>query len=220
MGRSQICNRRLRSQWISGLVLGLLSLQVFAQQANLLSDQELVKALRTGGYNLYFRHEATDWSQSDRIIMQGDWLTCNPQRVRQLSQQGRARAVATGEAMRKLGIPVSRVLASPYCRTLETASLLKLAEVEPTNDVINMRIANYFGGRAAVVTSAQALLARPPAAGSNVVIVSHGNVAQAATPAYPGEGEAVVFQPDGTGGFRLVGRLTPADWQRLAAMPK
>ena len=93
-----------------------------------------------------------------------------------------------------------------------------MAEVEPTNAVINMRIANYFGGRDAVVATAQALLATPPAAGSNVVIVAHGNVAQAATPAYPGEGEAVVFQPDGNGGFRLVGRLTPDDWRRLSAM--
>ncbi len=220
MAHRQPLHSRLILRWIATLVLGLLSSQVFAQQTNLLDDHELIKALRSGGYNLYFRHEATDWSQTDRIIMQGDWLSCDPRRVRQLSNQGRQQAEATGSAMRKLGIPVSRVFASPYCRTLETASLMRLGEVEPSNEVINMRIAHYFGGRNAVVASAQALLARPPATGSNVVIVSHGNVAQAATPAYPAEGEALVFQPDAQGGFRLVGRLTPADWQRLAAMLK
>ncbi len=206
--------------WWCVLGLVMLSMQAVAQQDNLLADDELVRALQQGGFILYFRHEATDWSQNDRIYMQGDWLSCDPQRVRQLSNQGRQKAEATGTAMRKLGIPVSRVFASPYCRTLESASLMRLGEVVPTNEVINMRIAHYFGGPDAVVASARALLARPPATGSNVVIVSHGNVAQAATPAYPEEGEAVVFEPDGQGGFRLVGRLTPADWQRLSAMPK
>ena len=57
----------------------------------------------------------------------------------------------------------------------------------------------------------------PPPAGSNRVIVAHGNVARNATPVYPDEGEGVVFEPDGDGGFRLVGRLTADGWRRVAA---
>nr|MDJ0882297.1 histidine phosphatase family protein [Gammaproteobacteria bacterium] len=68
---------------------------------------------------------------------------------------------------------------------------------------------------AAVVASAKALLAQLPDPNTNTVVVAHGNVAQAATPIYPDEGEAVVFKSDGQGGFRFVGRLEPADWQRL-----
>ena len=42
---------------------------------------------------------------------------------RNLDAQGRAQSVAIGASFRDLGIPVSRVLASPFCRTLETAAL-------------------------------------------------------------------------------------------------
>jgi len=78
--------------------------------------------------------------------------------------------------------------------------------------------ADYFGGRAAIVATARALLATPPALGTNRVIVAHGNVAQASTPVYPAEGEGVIFRPDGKGGFYLVGRISPADWPRLVKL--
>lgn len=181
-----------------------------------LAGEALVQALRQGGFTIYFRHEATNWSQSDHIQKTGDWLSCDSVRVRQLSAAGRQSASATGQAIRTLGIPVGRVLASPYCRTVETASLMNLGEVEPSNDVINMRVAEYFGGRSAVVATARALLAQAPQKSTNTVVVAHGNVAQAATPVYPGEGEGLVFAADGEGGFRFIGRLEPADWRYLA----
>ena len=180
-----------------------------------LSDEALIAALREGGYNLYFRHEATNWSQSDKVFRAEDWLSCDGDQIRQLSTVGKQRAAATGAALRALGVPVSKVWASPYCRTQETARQMNLGQVTPTNDVINLRVADYFGGRAAVIATAQALLATQPEGKTNAVIVAHGNVAQAATPIYPGEGEGVVFQPDGQGGFHFVGRLTHEDWLRL-----
>lgn len=205
---------------LAGLILITLFSQSPAQamQHNLtgLSGKNLVQAMQKGGYSIYFRHEATNWSQSDFIQKAGDWLSCDVTRVRQLSAVGRQNAVSTGQAIRKLGIPVGRVLASPYCRTIETASLMKLGKVEPSNDVINMRVAEYFGGRSAIVATARALLARPPKSNTNTVIVAHGNVAQEATPVYPGEGEGIIFQADGQGGFRFVGRLGPTEWTSLA----
>jgi hypothetical protein len=99
---------------------------------------------------------------------------------------------------------------------METASLMEIGTVQASTAVMNLRSASYFGGRAAVVASARRLLSSPPPAGTNRVIVAHGNVAREATPVYPGEGEAVIFAADGDG-FRLIGRLTPTDWQRLAA---
>jgi broad specificity phosphatase PhoE len=118
--------------------------------------------------------------------------------------------------MRALGVPVGRVLASPYCRTVETARLMNLGPVKTTNDVMNLRSAGYFGGRDAIVKRARSRLATSPAPGANTVIVAHGNVARQATPVYPGEGESVIFRPDGQGGFQYVGRLTPSEWVRLA----
>lgn len=183
---------------------------------NELTDLELVEALHGGGYNLYFRHAATDWSSSDRVAEEGDWTSCDPARLRQLSDAGRATALAIGKAIRELGIPVGQVLASPYCRAVETARLLGVGQVETTSDVMNLRVAEFFGGRNAIVSTARKRLAMPPIPGTNTVIVAHGNVAREATPVYPGEGEGVVFEPDGMGGFRYVDRLAPSRWIELS----
>lgn len=197
---------------INLLMVMLLTLPTFVHSQEGLNVQALVEALQQGGYNLYFRHEATDWSQHDDVNQKDDWLSCDGARIRQLSEQGRQRAERTGQAMRSLNIPVSEVLASPYCRAMETAKLLGLGDVQASNDVINLRVSEYFGGREKVVATAQKLLAQPPLAGSNRVIVAHGNVAQAATPVYPGEGEMVVFKPDDVGRFTFVGRMMPDQW--------
>lgn len=188
-----------------------------AAVADEMQGEDLVLALRDGGYNIYFRHAQTDWSQSDRIDKEGDWTSCDPAKVRQLSETGRATARAVGEAMRVLEIPVGRVLASPYCRTVDTVKLMDVGEVETTTDVMNMRSADYVGGREAVTERARKLLGSPPPAGTNTVISAHGNVARAATPVYPGEAEAVVFRPEGGSEFTFVGRLTPQQWSELAA---
>ncbi len=182
-----------------------------------LTGGELVAALREGGYTLYFRHAQTDWSNPDRLREAGDWVSCDPERMRQLSTEGRAAARAVGQAIRALGIPVGRVLASPYCRTVETAELMELGPVETTTHVMNLRAASYVGGRGAVVANARALLATPPPPGTNTLVSAHGNVAREATPVYPGEAEGVVFRADGRGGFEAVARVTPKEWQRLAA---
>jgi phosphohistidine phosphatase SixA len=189
--------------------------RVAAQTAPTLSDEALVQALREGGFNIYFRHAATDWSQSDEISKVGDWLSCDSSRMRQHSADGRQTSINVGDAIRALGFPVGQVMASPYCRTVETAELMQLGAVEATTDVVNLRVADYFGGRGAIVASAQTRLSTKPAAGTNTIIVAHGNVAQAATPVYPGEGEAVIFKPDGAGGFHYIARIAPDDWARI-----
>lgn len=204
-------------RWLA-LLTSLLSVcgTATAQDDAVLSGEELVRALRTGGYNVYFRHAATSWSQSDHVREAEDWTSCDSLRIRQLSDKGRRTAREVGEAMRALGIPVGRVLASPYCRTVETAALMNLGPVETTTDVINLRVAEYFGGRGAIAERTRSLLATRPAPGTNTVLVAHGNVAREATEVYPGEGEGVTFRPHGNGRFTFIGRLTPAQWMQLA----
>ena len=172
-----------------------------------LSGQPLIDALQQGGYSIYFRHEKTDWSQSDDYMDSNERFSCDPSKMRQLSAEGKQRARDTGSGMRNAGIPVNEVIASPYCRCVETARLMNLASVTPSNAVMNLRVADYYGGRQAIIESAQALLATPTQPGFNRVIVAHGNVAQAATPVYPGEGEAVVFKAVGNGKFEVVARI-------------
>jgi len=210
----------LPGQLARGILVTLLAAGLlvpgFSAAATGPDEAALVAALRGGGYNIYFRHVGTDWSQSDRLNQRGDWLDCDAARMRQLSDSGRADARAIGTAIRKLDIPVAEVVASPYCRTMETARLMNLGPVQASTDVMNLRAASYFGGRDAIVATARRLLSTPAPAGSNRVIVAHGNVAREATPVYPGEGEGVIFEPDGET-FRFVARMTPAAWTRIAA---
>jgi hypothetical protein len=187
-----------------------------AQAPATLSGPALVEALRTGGYNIYFRHAATDWGQQDQVARPGDWTSCDPQRMRQLAPAGRVAAAGIGRAIRRLAIPVTGVLASQYCRTRETARLMDLGPVTPTLEIMNMRAAPLVGGREAVVARARRVLATPPPDGGNRVFVAHGNLLRAVSGAYTTEAGAAVFRPFGNGRLELVAELTPDDWTRLA----
>src|SRR5688572_32810602 len=52
---------------------------------------------------------------------------------RPLTDKGRDEARAIAGHLKRLGIPIDRVYASPYCRTVETA-MLAFGKAEKTND--------------------------------------------------------------------------------------
>ncbi len=118
--------------------------------------------------------------------------------------------------MRALKIPAGRILASPYCRTVETAKLMNLGQVETTTDTVNLRVAAYVDEHDTIAKRAQAQLATPPVNSTYTVLVAHGNVARHATQVYPDEDEGIVFRPQGNGKFIFVDRLTPAQRVQLA----
>lgn len=173
-------------------------------------DAGLIGKLKSGGYNLYVRHAATDWSQTDRIAAHGDWTSCDPDRIRQLSDEGRRDAREVGAALQSLGIRVGKIFASPYCRTMETAKLMSGQAAEPTTDLMNLRAAAFVGGGEAVVARARKLLSEPPETGVNDLFVAHGNLGRAAMGASLAEGEVLVVAPRGDGRFETVGTLTSA----------
>lgn len=179
-------------------------------------DDALIEALRLGGYNIYFRHAATDWSQNDHVQNAGDWTSCDPEQMRQLSEDGRMQASRIGKAIRHLNIPVGSVLSSEYCRARETAQLMDLGQVLPTRELMNMRAAHLVGGRSAVIKRAQQVIGSYPEKGTNTVLVAHGNLMQAATGEYTVEGGAAVFAPKGDGTFTLVALISPEKWIQLA----
>ncbi|HEX2333742.1 MAG TPA: histidine phosphatase family protein, partial [Burkholderiales bacterium] len=95
----------------------LLSLLFLACPALAQPSAEVLSLLREGGYVLYFRHTSTDFSQNDSRMT--SFEDCASQR--NLTDRGRDEARAIGEHVRRLKIPVGEVLASPFCRTMETA---------------------------------------------------------------------------------------------------
>jgi phosphohistidine phosphatase SixA len=163
--------------------------------------------LRGGGYILYFRHAATDFSQNDSKMK--SYEDCSSQR--NLTDKGRADASAVGAAIRRLGIPVGSVLASPFCRTVETAQIA-FGRAQKTQQV--------RGGPAAPADSGQyaelrKLLMTPIQEGANLAVVSHGNPFHSvAGPPHLAEGEAAVIRPLGSG-FEVFARIRVEDWEAL-----
>jgi len=183
-----------------------------------LSGAALLDALRAGGVTIYFRHAQTDWNQSDRAETAEHIASCAPERMRQLSPEGRETAKRVGAAIRALGLPVTSVRSSPYCRARETAQLMNIGEVAPSTDIMNLRSADYFGGRDAVILRIRRIFAEPVPAGEIAVIAAHGNLVRDATGAYPGEAGSVVLRAraDAPHGFEIVAQLTAEDWSGLA----
>src|SRR5207247_17248 len=72
-------------------------------------DAALLAELRRGGYVLYIRHTSTDFGQNDAKMT--GYEDCANQR--NLTDKGRQEARAVGEHIKRLKIPVGRVLASP-----------------------------------------------------------------------------------------------------------
>jgi phosphohistidine phosphatase SixA len=182
-----------------------------------LSGKTLVEALQRGGYTIYFRHAATDWSQEDQVAVEGDWTSCRPDRMRQLSTRGRETARRIGASIRALGIPIGRIFSSEYCRARETAELMGLGPVVATQAIMNLRAADWVGGREEVVDRARNELGRLPKTGTNTIVVGHGNLMQAAAGVYTIEAGAGVFEPEGNGRFEIVAELVPEGWEALAA---
>jgi phosphohistidine phosphatase SixA len=167
-----------------------------------------VAELHKGGYVLYIRHASTDFSRNDAGMT--SYEDCASQR--NLSDKGRAEARALGAHIRRLGIPIGRVFASPFCRTVETA-MLAFGKAEKTQEVRGGPVRTDDPKR---YDALRKILAAPPAKGSNNVISSHGNPYFAVFGApYLAEGEIAVVRPAGNARFETVARILPGDWESL-----
>jgi len=172
-----------------------------------LAGPQLVEALKNGGLTLYFRHGATDPSQIDaQNVDLGDCAT-----QRNLSEAGRSDARAIGDAIRALGLAVDEVLASPYCRTMDTARLM-MGRATASRAVLGMMTAT--GGTD--YSQLDAILATAPARGTLRVIASHGNPLHSlAGDPELAEGEVAVVRSDGKG-WKIVARMPAAQWPTLS----
>jgi len=180
-----------------------------------LSDLELVRALRTGGTVIVFRHGATNSDMADLDPLNHD----NIAQQRQLSAKGEAAAVALGEAFRSIGIPVGQVYTSRFNRAYQTAKLAGFAPIEKSIDITEGGLVVSPNENTRRAQAFRKLASIPPPAGTNVVIITHKpNILDAFGKDWfdVSEGEASVFKPDGTS-YRLVTRVKAADWGKLAA---
>ena len=178
-----------------------------ALAAGPVSETELLTELRKGGYVIYFRHTSTDFSRDDSRSKSDE--DCDNQRP--LTDRGREEARQIRAAFRALKIPVEKVLASPRCRTMETA-MLAFGRAEKANEVRGGPAAPNNPDRYAGL---RRLLSTELKPGGNLAISSHGNpfYATAGAP-YLAEGEAAVVRPLGRD-FEIVARVRHDAWRTL-----
>ena len=173
-------------------------------------EPDLTRILHTGGVVVALRHTATDFSKPDRDPV--DLARCSTQR--NLSAQGRAEARAIGRGVLRLRIRVGAVLASPFCRTLETARL-GFGRVAVHRALVNTVAAEHDARWRKQIRAARRLLGTRPAAGTITALVTHGSVVADATGEMLEEGEALVVRPLGNGRFRILGRILAREWGSL-----
>jgi phosphohistidine phosphatase SixA len=187
---------------------------ISATEQSAQAQAEWINAVRQGGYVIVFRHGATHQDQADTDPL-------NPKNVaqqRQLNEAGRAKAKEIGEAFRKLRIPVGQIQSSVFNRAVETGTLMGLGEVTSTADLAEggLVVTPIENNRRA--QALRKLAATVPPAGTNIVVVTHKlNILDAFGKDWfdVREGEASVFQPGG-GGYKLIARVQPDEWSKLA----
>ncbi|MGH2688505.1 MAG: histidine phosphatase family protein [Actinomycetota bacterium] len=165
-------------------------------------NEALWALLKGGGQVVVMRHASTDPGVGDPPGFRLE--DCATQR--NLSPKGREEARRVGAAFRARGIPVGRVLSSRWCRCLETARLA-FGAAEPWPP-----LNSFFDDRRREpeqTRSVRALAGERPGTG-NVVLVTHQVNISALTGVFPAPGEIVVLTPQGSGMFRVAGRLAPA----------
>jgi len=200
-------------QSIVFLLLSCLAACAGAQTTDLAAA---LPALQQGGHVIVFRHGATHRDQADTDPLNHG----NVASQRLLSDNGRQVAKQVGDSFRKLGIPFGKVYTSRFNRAVETGRLVSGHEVSASFDVTEggLVVTPIENDRRAAAF--RKLVATPPEAGTNTLIVSHKpNIIDAFGKDWfeIREGEASVFRPDGAGGAKLVLRLQAADWIKAAA---
>jgi phosphohistidine phosphatase SixA len=163
-------------------------------------EAEVWSALRAGGHVALMRHADAPGGFGDPPGFKVE--DCATQR--NLSAKGRADARKIGTRLKSEGIAFETILSSPWCRCIDTATLLELGPVktEPT-------FGNAFvlrDQREALTSGARAVIDQWSGSGT-LLVVTHGANILALTGIQPASGEIVVVRGGSGGGREAVGRL-------------
>jgi phosphohistidine phosphatase SixA len=133
-----------------------------------------------------------------------------------LNEVGKKQAQALGEALKKAEVPVGQVIASTYCRAMETGRLA-FGKAEPSDALLLEAFVPAPGTRAPPpwpqrVETMKELVATAPAAGTNTILVTHFPNVKVMLGVQIGFGDAAIVKPDGHGSVTVVARITAKEW--------
>ena len=165
--------------------------------------QEAWTALAAGGHIALIRHgNAPPGFGGDPPGFRLD--DCSTQR--NLDDEGRAQAKALGDAFRSHGVRVDRVLSSPVCRCLDTASLMSVGPVEHSMALLPDRDrANRVRLR-----ELKDIVSKWRGPGT-LVLVTHGFTIEPLVGTIPQQAETLVLRPmpGSETAVDIVGRIQP-----------
>ncbi|NQY13801.1 MAG: hypothetical protein HRT81_08095 [Henriciella sp.] len=181
-----------------------------------ISQGELIQLLREGGHVLLIRHERTEVpSREDDYTRPVD--DCRAQR--NLSIAGLAGAQETGVVLDAVGIPVTRVISSPMCRSAETARLMFGVGYE-----VDVRLLHHDpkGERNLDIAEDEArellLELAPGSAGSNIALIGHSATITRVSGLRLSEGEIGVVRLSESGEAVSLGQFMGSDLAPLARL--
>jgi broad specificity phosphatase PhoE len=157
-------------------------------------------ALRQGGVVALMRH-----GDAPGVGDPEGWRLDDCTTQRNLSERGRDEARSVGARLRAERIAISRVLSSPWCRCVDTATLVGVGPVQ-----VEPAFANAFllaDRRAALRERGLAVIGRWRGPGV-LLVVTHGENIRALTGRSPATAEIVVVAPGADGTLREIGSLT------------
>jgi phosphohistidine phosphatase SixA len=204
--------RRLLLLVLAGaMIIGAQSSRAVAQQ----STRAAFEDLKQGGYVVVIRHGRTNESPAtpkDESPL--DLANCTGQLM--LNDAGKDQARAIGEAFKKAGIPVGKVLASGYCRAIEMARLA-FGRTETSDALLLEAFVPVAGAPAPSpwpqrVEMMKQMIATVPEAGTNTILVTHFPNVKAALGVQINFGDAAIIKPDGHGGAAVVARIPSKEW--------
>ena len=178
------------------------TLLCFCSAADIASadEAEAWTALRAGRHVVLMRHADAPGGAGDPAGFRvGDCAT-----QRNLSAKGRADAQRIGARLGSEGIAVEKLLSSPWCRCMDTATLLELGPVEASATFGNVFVLS--DQKEALTAGARAVIDKWTGSGI-LVVVTHGANIAALTGISPASGELVVVRTGSGGGSKPVGRL-------------
>lgn len=182
----------------------LFSLALIGGATATAANPDIWSQLRQGGYVILLRHGEVD-TDSQSTASDEASLGCAGQP--NLNAKGVAQARQLGQVIRAQNIPIGGVLASPLCRTRDTARI--------TFDTFRVLPLLQEGGAIGLPDRVEAI-SRVIAAHSgpnNLVLVTHQPIIDGLTLELVGTATMVIVKPDGKGGFDVVDKLPPTVWQ-------
>lgn len=138
------------------------------------------------------------------------WRLGDCRTQRNLSERGRRQARALGDTFRAKTVVPGKIVASQWCRAIETATLMQLGPVEQQSAFNNGYVLS--AQRADLTRAGREVLSRWDGEGL-LVVVTHGDNIELLTGVMPSQGEIVAVRRDPGSPERLtvVGRLKATD---------